>query len=177
MPATETRMVPRAGDQLCLRPRALGATVALHQLQMPHRAVAVIVPAAEVEIGHRDFPVYLVELPCPPVWMLEPVSRVLRQPRRQVAREIEPRQVVEPLALAILVPFLQRLRWRVRRRQSMAAPKVRRHGSEPPLDAPSRAEPARPIDLCQFQWNRVRTHRHQMRRAQFGQLPLHPGII
>ena len=132
--------------QLCLRPRLLGAAIALHQLQMPHRAIAVIVPAAKIEIWHRDFPVYLVEPPCPPVWMRQPVSRVLRQPRRQVARKIEPRQVVEPLFFNILVPFLQRLRWRMRRRQSLASPKIRSHRSEPPLDAPSPAEirPANP---------------------------------
>ena len=75
-------MIPRSGDQFRLRPRPLGAAVALHELKMLHRAVAVVVPAAEVEVWHDYFLVHLVELPGAPVRVLKPVFGVLRQPRR-----------------------------------------------------------------------------------------------
>ena len=171
-------MVPGAGDQLRLGPRQLGAAPALHELQVPHGAVAVVVPAAEVEVRHLHLPVDLVEAPGPAVRVLEPVPGVLRQTRRQVPRQVEPGQVLDPGGLAVgLVPRPPGLGRRVRRRQSPPAAQVRRHGGEPPLDAPPRPEAARPVDLGQLQGDGVGAHRLQVRRPQPGQLPLHPGVV
>ena len=124
---TQPGMVPGADHQLGLLARQVRAPVFLHQSQMRHRAIAVIVPAAEIQVGHRDLLMYLGEFPRLSRRLLKPILSVVRQPLRQMAHHFHPRHQPQPAPVLDLVPDFARFLGRMRRRRALPPPQIGRH--------------------------------------------------
>ena len=174
---SESHMVPGTDHQLSFRTGYIAASVLLHTRDMPHRAVAVVIPPTEVKVGYLHLFMKLGEPPWLPGRIFEPGMGVFSQSGRQIPDNINPGQEFQPPAVFDVLPDGTCRLGGMRRWPSVAPAQVRCHSGHPPFDAACRSERTPPVHLGQLKRDRVGTHGCKVRRPQSGQDPLHPGIV